>query len=54
MAFIATRKSRGKPYWSIVESRRVDGKPRNFILEYLGTADSLLDRLKNENWSSTY
>lgn len=48
MAFIASRKSRGKIYWSIVESRRVDGKPRNFILEYLGTADSLLERLKTE------
>ncbi|MBR9690766.1 IS1634 family transposase, partial [Candidatus Woesearchaeota archaeon] len=49
MAFIASRKSRGKAYWSIVESRRVDGKPRNFILEYLGTADSLLHRLRTED-----
>lgn len=48
MAFIASRKSRGKTYWSIVESRRVNGKPRNFILEYLGTADSLLNRLKDK------
>lgn len=49
MAFIASRKSRGKTYWSIVESRRINGMPRNFILEYLGTADSLLERLNDEN-----
>ena len=42
MAFIQARISRGKKYWSIVECRRVNGKPRTFILEYLGTADSLL------------
>ena len=45
MAFLAHRVSRGKKYWSVVESRRVDGKPRQVILEYLGTADTLLARL---------
>lgn len=48
MASIQCRISRGKKYWSIVESRRVDGKPRTFILEYLGTAETLLKRLNNE------
>lgn len=47
MAFLAHRVSRGKKYWSIVESRRVNGKPRQMILEYLGTADTLLQRLGN-------
>jgi len=46
MATIQKRKSRGKTYWSIVESRRVNGKPRPIILEYLGTADTLLKRLQ--------
>ena len=46
MAFIQARTSRGKKYWSIVECRRVNGKPRTFILEYLGTASSLLKRLQ--------
>jgi transposase len=46
MAFIQARTSRGKKYWSIVESRRIDGKPRPVILEYLGTADTLLKRLQ--------
>ena len=49
MAFLDSRTSRGKKYWSIVESRRINGKPRNFILEYLGTAQSLLERLGNDN-----
>ena len=32
-------------YWRIVESRRVNGKPRPVPVCYLGTADDLLDRL---------
>ena len=46
MAFIQARTSRGKKYWSIVECRRVNGKPRTFILEYLGTANTILQRLQ--------
>lgn len=46
MATLQKRKSRGHNYWSIVESRRVNGKPRPIILEYLGTADTLLRRLQ--------
>ena len=45
MATLQKRTSRGHNYWSIVESRRVNGKPRPVILEYLGTADALLKRL---------
>lgn len=47
MASIQKRRSRGKDYWSIVESRRVNGQPRTFILEYLGTAETLLVRLRD-------
>ena len=47
MAFIQARTSRGNKYWSIVECRRIDGKPRTFILEYLGTANTLLKRLRD-------
>lgn len=49
MASIQFRVSRGRKYWSIVESRRVNGQPRSFILEYLGTAETLLQRLLNED-----
>lgn len=45
MATLQKRKSRGKSYWSIVESRRVNGKPRPVILAYLGRAEDLLKRL---------
>ena len=45
MATLQKRNSRGHTYWSIVESRRVNGKPRPVILEYLGTAETLLKRL---------
>jgi len=42
-------KSRGRAYWSICESRRINGKPRNIPIEYLGTAKSLLKRLRDED-----
>ena len=46
MATLQKRKSRGHNYWSIVESRRINGKPRPVILEYLGSASTLFKRLK--------
>jgi transposase len=35
----------GRTYWRIVESRRINGKPRAIPVLHLGTADALLDRL---------
>jgi transposase len=32
-------------YWQIVESKRVNGKPRPFVVKHLGTADQLLYKL---------
>jgi transposase len=49
MAFLACRTSRGKKYWSIVESVRVNGKPKHVIIEYLGPADKLLGRLRDSD-----
>jgi len=46
MASIQSKNSRGHKYWYIVESRRVNGKPRPIVLEYLGKADDLLRRLQ--------
>jgi len=45
MATIQSKKSRGYKYWYIVESRRVNGKPRPVVLAYLGKAEDLLKRL---------
>jgi len=46
MATIQSKKSRGHKYWYIVESRRVNGKPRPIVLAYLGKADDLLRRIQ--------
>jgi transposase len=45
MASLQRHVVKGRTYWRIVESRRVDGKPRPVPILYLGTADSLLERL---------
>ena len=37
----------GRPYYYIVESRRVNGRPRPVVVQYLGTPDALLERLHN-------
>lgn len=49
MATIQKRKSRGQTYWYLVESRRVNGKPRPITLAYLGKANDLLERLQGIN-----
>ncbi len=46
MVSIQSHKVRGKTYWRIVESRRVNGKPRPVPVAYLGSADDLLSRLQ--------
>lgn len=46
MATIQSKKTNGHKYWYIVESRRVNGKPRPVVLEYLGKAETLLKRLQ--------
>lgn len=46
MASIQRVRVRGYSYWRIVESRRVNGKPRVFVIAHLGKADDLLQRLQ--------
>lgn len=46
MATIRKQKVGKYTYWQIVESKRVNGKPRPIVLEHLGTAEQLLYRLK--------
>ena len=36
----------GRPYYYLVESRRVNGRPRPVVVQYLGSADTLLQRLQ--------
>jgi transposase len=49
VASIQARRSRGHTYWHIVESKRINGKPRAVPVFYLGKADALLARLKGED-----
>ena len=46
MASLMQKKSGKYKYWYIVESRRVNGKPRPVVLAYLGTAETLLQKLQ--------
>ena len=46
MASLQKKSVRGHTYWQLVESRRVNGKPRPIVLAHLGKADQLLARLQ--------
>lgn len=46
MATLQKKPCRGHVYWQIVESRRINGKPRPVVLAHLGTAETLLRRLQ--------
>ncbi|MBT9135064.1 MAG: hypothetical protein DDT34_00112 [Firmicutes bacterium] len=45
MATIRKQKVGKYTYWQIIESKRVDGKPRPVVVLHLGTAEQLLKRL---------
>lgn len=46
MATIRKQKVSGHTYWQIVESRRVNGKPRPFVIMHLGTTENLMYKLR--------
>jgi transposase len=46
MASLMAKTVRGHTYWQIVESRRINGKPRPIVLAHLGKAEDLLRRLQ--------
>ena len=46
MASLQRKIIHGHPYYYLVESRRVNGRPRPIVLAYLGSADTLLQRLQ--------
>jgi transposase len=48
MATLQARTVKGHRYWYIVESRRVNGKPRPIVLAYLGKAEELLQKLQSQ------
>lgn len=46
MASLQRVKVHGQWYWRLVESRRINGKPRPVVIAYLGKPDDLLARLR--------
>ena len=54
MASIQSRMCRGHKYWYIVESRRINGKPRPIVIESLGTTANLIARLQGEKSQSGF
>lgn len=54
MASIQSRMCRGHKYWYIVESRRINGKPRPIVIESLGTTANLIERLQGEKSQSPF
>jgi len=47
MVFIRRKKVKGITYYYIVESYKEDGKVKQRVLCYLGTANSVLRKFKN-------
>ncbi len=46
MPSLVAKTVHGRKYWQIVESRRVNGRPRSFVLAHLGRPETLLARLQ--------
>ena len=47
MASLQKRTVKGIDYWSLVESRRVNGKPRPIVIEYFGNTKRFIEWLMN-------
>ena len=48
MASLQRRTVKGIDYWSLVESKRVNGKPRPIVIEYFGNTKNFADILMND------
>ena len=49
MATLQCKTTQGRKYWYIVESRRVNGKPRPVVLAYLGKTEDIMKRLASSS-----
>ena len=52
MASLHKRTVKGNDYWSLVESKRINGKPRPIVIEYFGNTKAFSEKLidsRNEN-----
>jgi transposase len=48
MATLQCKTTQGRKYWYIVESRRINGKPRPVVLAYLGKTEDIMKRLTSQ------
>ena len=48
MATLQKRTVKGIDYWSLVESKRINGKPRPVIIEYFGNTKKFTEKLMND------
>jgi transposase len=48
MATLQSRKSKGKKYWYVVESKRINGKPRPIVIQYLGSIEKIMEMAQGE------
>ncbi len=47
MAFVRTKKIKGKNYYYVVEGKRnEEGKVKQKVIKYLGTVDNILEKFK--------
>lgn len=53
MASLQRKVIHGHPYYYLVESRRINGRPRPVVLAYLGSANTLLQRLQQQHTEPT-
>ena len=52
MAYLRCRTVKEIDYWSLVESKRINGKPKQIVIEYFGNAKAFAEKLmdsRNEN-----
>ena len=47
MASLQKKIVKGIEYWSLVESKRINGKPRPIVIEYFGNTKSFAEKLMN-------
>lgn len=48
MAYIRTKKIKGKNYYYVVEGKRnEEGKVKQKVIKYLGTIENILEKFKN-------
>lgn len=52
MASLICKTVKGNKYWYIVESRRIDGKVRQEVIEYIGNQKKLSERVLEKGTAS--